>query len=150
MSHAADVPTANPVTPVDEHVVYAAGKGFHEEGRWIRVRRYCARNPSLPVGLGLLLSLVAFTVLGRLVWSPDLAAPLSGFPSRPPNADNPLGTDTQGRDILAVTIVGTWLTMRTGIVAALLGTAVGGSLGSCRAITAAGWTTSSTGRSTCC
>ena len=130
MSHAADAQTADPIPPTeDEHVVYAGGKVSHEERRTAKIGRYCARNPSLPIGLFLLLSLVAFTVFGRFVWSPDLAAPLSGFPSRPPNADNPLGTDTQGRDILAVTIVGTWLTMRTGIIAALLGTAIGGSLG---------------------
>lgn len=112
-----------------ENVTHRGGKTGHEEGRWVKVRRYCRRNPSLPVGVFLLLCLVAFTGLGRLFWPPHLAAPLSGFPSMPPGRENPLGTDTQGRDILAVTIVGTWLTMRTGILAAFLGTLLGGALG---------------------
>ena len=66
---------------------------------------------------------------GGLVWPAELAQPLSSAPYLAPNPSNPFGTDTQGRDVLAVTILGTWLTMRTGIIAAALGTMLGSALG---------------------
>ena len=41
----------------------------------------------------------------------------------------PLGSDPQGRNLLAVMIEGTWLTVRTGVIAGALGIALGGALG---------------------
>lgn len=111
------------------HTEFVRSKSFEEESRFIRLLRYFRRNPSLPVGLSMLLGLILFSLAGRFFWSVELAEPLSGFPSQPPSAENPLGTDTQGRDILAIIIAGTWLTLRTGILAAALGTAIGCILG---------------------
>lgn len=117
--------------PADDagHVIALGQTASHEEGALSRTLRYFRRNPTLPIGLALLGALLIFTFGGRLVWPVSMADPLSGFPSMPPGGDHPLGTDTQGRDILAVTIAGTWLTMRTGLLAAALGTAIGGGLG---------------------
>ena len=119
----------SPDSVSDDHFVLLASKGATEQHVSVRVLNYCRRNPAFPVGIGLLGILAAFAAFGRLLWPVELAQPLSAAPYMPPNAENPFGTDTQGRDILAVTIVGTWLTMRTGIIAAALGTMIGGALG---------------------
>jgi peptide/nickel transport system permease protein len=44
---------------------------------------------------------------------------------RPPSWDYPFGTDRQGRDLLAVMVVGTPLTLRIGFVAGILGVGLG-------------------------
>lgn len=98
-------------------------------GQLLECGRYLARNPSLIAGLVLLGALAAFAGLGRLFIDVAMAAPLSGPPSRPPSAAFPLGTDAQGRNLIAVMIEGTWLTLRTGLVAGALGIAAGGALG---------------------
>jgi len=98
-------------------------------GKLLESGRYLARNPSLVAGLVLLGALAVFAGLGRLVVDVATAAPLSGPPSQPPSAAFPLGTDAQGRNLIAVMIEGTWLTLRTGIVAGALGIVAGGALG---------------------
>ena len=90
---------------------------------------YLRRNPSMIVGGLLLLALVLFTGLGRLIVDTNAANPLSAPPAQPPGPGVPLGSDPQGRDILSVMILGTWLTVRTGLVAGALGVAVGSAIG---------------------
>ena len=90
---------------------------------------YLRRNPSMIVGGLLLLALVLFTGLGRLIVDTNAASPLSAPPAQPPGSGVPLGSDPQGRDILCVMILGTWLTVRTGLVAGALGVAVGSAIG---------------------
>ncbi|MFC5393958.1 ABC transporter permease [Bosea vestrisii] len=90
---------------------------------------YLRRNPSMIVGGLLLLALVLFTGLGRLIVDTNAASPLSAPPAQPPGPGVPLGSDPQGRDILCVMILGTWLTVRTGLVAGALGVAVGSAIG---------------------
>lgn len=90
--------------------------------------------------------LLAFSlnVIGSLVWDTSMAtaasAPLNcppvwvdaeaygrGFSE--PNSDHPLGTESTGRDILALILVGTPRSLRVGFVAAGIGTLVGIILG---------------------
>jgi peptide/nickel transport system permease protein len=89
---------------------------------------YMRRNRSLVVGLCLLLLVLLFAGMGRLLWDTSLAAPLSAPPNRPPSWEHPLGTDRQGRDLLAVMIVGTPLTLYIGLLAGFIGVAVGTAL----------------------
>jgi len=98
-------------------------------GRFLESGRYLARNPALIAGLALLGALALFAGLGRLVVDVTTAAPLSGPPTLPPSTAFPLGTDSQGRNLIAVMIEGTWLTLRTGLVAGALGIAAGGAIG---------------------
>ncbi len=98
-------------------------------GKLLESGRYLARNPSLIAGLVLLGALALFSGLGRLFVDVVTAAPLSGPTSSPPSAAYPLGTDSQGRNLIAVMIEGTWLTLRMGVVAGALGIAAGGALG---------------------
>jgi peptide/nickel transport system permease protein len=88
-------------------------------------RRYLGRNPALAVGLGLLLLLVALCVIGPLFVDTTNAAPLSVPANQPPSGKFPLGTDRQGRELLAVLIAGTPLTLQIGLIAGFLGTFVG-------------------------
>jgi peptide/nickel transport system permease protein len=98
-------------------------------GKYLASSRYLARNPSLILGLVLLGALAMFSGLGRFLIDVSAAAPLSAPPSAPPSETLPLGSDPQGRNLLAVMIEGTWLTVRTGVIAGALGIALGGALG---------------------
>jgi peptide/nickel transport system permease protein len=87
--------------------------------------RYLRRNPSLLAGIGLLLIIVLFVVIGSLKTNPDDAKPLSYKPSQPPSAEHWMGTDRLGKDILAVMVEGTPKTIRIGLIAGALGVAIG-------------------------
>ena len=84
---------------------------------------YLRRNPPLAFGLGLILILLLFSFAGRLLVNVEDASPLSAPPFKPPSAEYPFGTDKVGRDLLAVMIVGTPLTLRVGLLAGILGVA---------------------------
>jgi peptide/nickel transport system permease protein len=90
---------------------------------------YLRRNPALVVGGVLLGGLIAFVVVGHLVVDTARARPLSAPPLRPPSPGYPFGTDRQGRDLLAVMVAGTPLTLRIGFTAGLIGVGLGSALG---------------------
>jgi peptide/nickel transport system permease protein len=98
-------------------------------GKLLSTLRYLARNPTLVAGIGALLCLAAFSGLGRLFVDVSTAAPLSGPASSPPGPGYPFGVDAQGRNLIAVMIEGTYLTIRTGVIAGAVGLIFGGSLG---------------------
>lgn len=87
--------------------------------------RYMRRNPELVVGLCLLGALLAFVAIGHLVVDVDKAKPLSNRPLLPPSPGLPFGTDKQGRNLLAVMVLGTPLTLEVGIGAGLIGVSLG-------------------------
>lgn len=121
--------TSAPSEPMDAHTEFTSKASYTEESRAMRFWRYCQRNPSFPIGLSMIVGLLLFSFVGRIFWPLSMAEPLSGIPTMPPMVGHPLGTDTQGRDVLALIMAGTWLTIRTGILAAALGTMVGCVLG---------------------
>lgn len=86
---------------------------------------YLRRNKQFVFGLALILALLLFALVGRFVWDTSLAAPLSGPANRHPSLEHPLGTDRQGRDLLAVMIVATPQTVYIGLLAGIIGVAVG-------------------------
>lgn len=86
---------------------------------------YLRRNPSLVAGLTLLGILLLFIVVGGLTVDTANAQPLSAPTLLPPSWDYPFGTDRQGRDLLAVMVAGTPLTLRIGFVAGFIGVGVG-------------------------
>lgn len=92
----------------------------------VLVLRYLRRNPSLAVGLVLLAFLVGFGVIGSLVIDVDTRAyPLAAPPVQPPSPEYPLGTDRDGRDLLAVMARGVLLTGAVGLIAGTVGIIVG-------------------------
>jgi peptide/nickel transport system permease protein len=91
--------------------------------------RYLRRNWSLSVGLGLLLFLILFTVIGFLIIDPKDAYPLAAATKRPPDLRYWFGTDFFGRDLFASMVVGMWQTALIGLIAGGIGTAIGVLLG---------------------
>ena len=94
------------------------------------VLRYLRRNKSLVVGLVILLFLLVFSIGGSLIVDTQkLAYPLAVTPLQPPSAEFPLGTDRDGRNLLAVMIRGILLTGMIGLIAGTIGIVVGVILG---------------------
>ncbi|MCB0111798.1 MAG: ABC transporter permease [Caldilineaceae bacterium] len=107
---------------------------------------YLRRNVPLIIGLTILLVLTLFTVIGYQIIDPKVDPyPLAGPASAPPTLNYcprsdpecentepvayPFGTDAQGRDLFAVAVAGTWMTMQIGLMAGVIGLAVGAFLG---------------------
>ncbi len=90
---------------------------------------YTLRTPKLLLGLILLSSLLLLSLVGPYVVDVDTARPISVATNQPPSAKFPLGTDSGGRDVLAVIIVGTPQTLMMGVIAGLVGVTLGASLG---------------------
>ena len=86
---------------------------------------YVGRNRSLLVGTLLLLALALFVGIGSIFVDTEDARALSVPSLRPPSWEYPFGTDRQGRDLLAVMIAGTPLTLRIGFIAGFLGVGIG-------------------------
>jgi peptide/nickel transport system permease protein len=91
--------------------------------------RYIARNTSLLVGTLLLVALLLFVGIGTLLVDTDNARALSVPVLQPPSWEYPFGTDRTGRDLLAVMLVGTPLTLQIGFIAGILGVGIGTVLG---------------------
>ncbi len=87
------------------------------------------RNISLVVGIILLTGLVLFVGIGHLVVDTNRSRALSAPTLQPPSFKYPFGTDRQGRDLLAVMVAGTPLTLRIGFIAGFLGVGIGSILG---------------------
>ena len=107
-----------------------------------RIRRFDNpwMNPKLIWGAGLLISIVAIGLLGRVFWDPELVftgsaqlrLPPIGFENlrgQPGVMSNPLGTDGGGRDMLALIIIGAPNTLFVGLLASLIGMSIGIFLG---------------------
>ena len=94
-----------------------------------RVVRYCRRNPSLVVGLTIFFLLLLSSVIGRLFVDLEQARPVSVTPLKPPSWDLPFGSDKQGRNLFAVMVAGTPLTLRIGLVAGFIGVGLGALVG---------------------
>jgi peptide/nickel transport system permease protein len=86
---------------------------------------YLGRNRQLIVGLVFLGILALFVIVGHLVYDTSRYRPLSVTPGRSPAADLWLGSDSQGRDLMAVLILGIPLTLWMGLLAGFLGVAIG-------------------------
>ena len=97
---------------------------FNQE-RVIPIKKYAVRNPSLIVGLVLLFGMLFLVGIGHLIWDTEMFRPLSAPTRLPPTGENPFGTDTQGRDLLAVAILGTPLTLRIGLIAGIVAISLG-------------------------
>lgn len=97
--------------------------------RFDAVVRYLRRNPSLVVGLILFSILLFSSFIGRLFVDIEQARPVSVSPLKPPSWELPFGSDKQGRNLFAVMVVGTPLTLRVGLIAGFLGVALGATIG---------------------
>lgn len=90
---------------------------------------YIFHNKKLLLGLLLLLSLLLVGIVGPWFVDVEKARPISVPTNLPPSSEYPLGTDSGGRDVLAVVVVGTPQTLRMGILAGFFGVVLGTTLG---------------------
>lgn len=86
---------------------------------------YLRRNPVMLVGMLFLLALTLFVVIGHLTVDTEEAYPLSVRTLQPPSSELPFGSDKQGRNLYAVMVLGTPLTLRIGLIAGIFGVALG-------------------------
>ena len=87
------------------------------------------RNPQLVTGLVIILILVIMGPVGMLLVDPKGAKVGTAIPDLPPSAEYPLGTDTHGRNLLPVMLLGTPQTIKIGLLSGAIGLGVGIILG---------------------
>ena len=100
-------------------------------------------NPKFIIGIIIVVTAFALQFIGPLVWDTDLATAASAPLNLPPvwvtgdlgpgfgepTIDHPLGTESSGRDMLALLLVATPRSLRVGFIAAGVGMLVGIVLG---------------------
>ena len=88
--------------------------------------RYVRRNPTLAIGLIIVIVIGLFCLIGvRLIDVRTQPYPLAAPPNKPPSAQYWFGTDAQGRNLFAAIVVGTVLTLRIGLTAGAIGLGAG-------------------------
>jgi peptide/nickel transport system permease protein len=90
---------------------------------------YCRRNPQVVIGGAMVLFLLLICWIGPLFVNVSTADPLSALPAQAPSRTYLLGTDDQGRNLLAVMIAGLPATLRIGFLAGAIGLGIGIVLG---------------------
>ena len=73
--------------------------------------------------------LLLSSVIGSRFVNLQHARPISVRPLQPPSAALPFGSDKQGRDLFAVMVSGTPLTLRIGLIAGFIGVGLGALVG---------------------
>ena len=87
------------------------------------------RNPKLLLGLVLVFGLLGFGLIGPHFVNTTAARPMSVMPDQRPSRENPFGTESQGRSLLALVVKGIPLTVQVGLQAGLIGLGIGTILG---------------------
>jgi peptide/nickel transport system permease protein len=80
-------------------------------------------------GLAIVVVISLFGVVGSLCVPRGMADVGAARVAKPPSSDHWLGTDQQGRDVLADVIYGTPASLEIGLIAGVLGVAFGGMVG---------------------
>lgn len=86
-------------------------------------------SASLVAGLVILASVIILSICGPLFVDVNKALVGEVPPSKPPSSEFLLGTDSQGRDMLAVMVVAVPQTLKMGLIAGLVGIGIGLLLG---------------------
>ena len=89
------------------------------------------RNRRGMVGLITLAAFTLVAILSPLLVSPEEIDPASatGTPNSPPSAEYPLGTDSFGRSVLSLLIVGTRVSLTVGLAATVAAVMIGATFG---------------------
>ncbi len=93
-------------------------------------------NTKFILGSSVILLVILFGLIGPYFWDTDLAYTASSPTNLPPmwqekgTPEHPLGTESNGRDMLAQLIVGTPSSLKVGVIAASVGMGIGLLLGS--------------------
>ena len=117
--------TDSVASPTPTNEAPSGGWNQFNQERVVPIKKYAVRNPSLIVGLVLLFGMLFLVGIGHLIWDTEMFRPLSTPTRLPPTGEHPFGTDTQGRDLLAIAILGTPLTLRIGLIAGMVAIGLG-------------------------
>ncbi len=98
-------------------------------GLLLRTGRLLGGEPLLTAGLTLLVLITLFALVGPLVINVEMAQIGAAVPRQRPGAEYLLGTDVQGRDILAALVLATPQTLKIGFFAGVMGLGLGTILG---------------------
>jgi peptide/nickel transport system permease protein len=93
------------------------------------LRRSNRITPSLLLGAAIMLIVALFSLIGPFFIDQKLLEVGVAIPNLAPSAAHWLGTDAQGRDMFAITVVGTPQTLKIGLVAGAVGIGIGLILG---------------------
>ncbi|MCB0189694.1 MAG: glutathione ABC transporter permease GsiD, partial [Caldilineaceae bacterium] len=88
-----------------------------------------SRHRLLIGGATLVILVALFGLVGQLLVPEEMAEVGAGRPAQKPSAEHWLGTDQQGRDVMADLIYGTPTSLEIGVIAGLVGVAVGALMG---------------------
>ena len=83
----------------------------------------------LVLGTGILLLILLMSAAGKFFLPPGATRIMAGEPNLPPSSQHWLGTQSEGRDVLALLLVGTPATLRIGLIGGGAGLLVGSILG---------------------
>jgi peptide/nickel transport system permease protein len=97
-----------------------------KQGRLVEV---LSRYRLLIAGAFLVALVALFGLVGRLIVPKEMAEVGAGRPAKPPSAEHWLGTDQQGRDVLADLIYGTPTSLEIGVIAGVIGVTLGALMG---------------------
>ncbi len=86
-------------------------------------------NKTFICGCLLLLLILIPSLAGVFLVKPEAVRVMGGIPNLPPSLEHPLGTQSEGRDMLALMMVGTPATLRIGLIGGLVGLLFGILLG---------------------
>ncbi len=90
---------------------------------------FAYRHPTMAVGGGMLLLLVAMALLAPFLGTGDPSAIAPAKRNRPPSAENWFGTDAYGKDIYTRVIYGARISLIVGFAVAILSSAIGLGIG---------------------
>lgn len=100
-----------------------------KESGFAKLVRAADRNRLLAAGATIVVAIALFGLLGGLFVTREQADVGAGRPARPPSLEHLLGTDQQGRDVLADLIFGTPASLKIGLIAGVLGVSIGALVG---------------------
>lgn len=100
-----------------------------EPGRSAEWLGFARRNPTLVVGLLIVAAIVLFGLIGPFLIHQEATRTTAFAKDLSPTRDHLLGTDSFGRDIFALIVVGTPQTIKVGLIAGVIGLLVGSFLG---------------------
>ena len=117
-------------TTTESAVATPSTSAASSAGFGTRTYRFFRNNMKITIGLLLVLMVVAFGYIGPFFRDLELAEVGSVLPpGQAPSAENWLGTDAQGRDMLAWLIDATPDSLRVGVMAGALGVIIGAAVG---------------------
>lgn len=93
------------------------------------IRKLNRQMPTMIPGVMILLIIILPSALARFYLDVDLAGINSNALNLPPSPGHPLGTQSEGRDMLALILIGSWATLKIGIIGGGIGLFVGTMLG---------------------